>query len=643
MDPFVDLFAALFRAAAAIQRQLDESGHGWITWALLFVLSVYLGARHVIAHMRRGRIVVGGELLGTRHHTDAFGASLFRSAAKVERKPSLSPFAGRAVAWRAVPYPAAVVALWMYVYTPWLLGTLTAGLGAWMGWHAWRTLSTWQHRRAIVRPMARALAPALQERADVILSGIVVPKDYAEDHAEVVIPLPDDHRPMHIQEASRIVHERLGGEWRHVRSPQAPYVLTFRHKPAPPSYVAYEDVAELLLTGGDIWTPFIGLGTERDSVRLNFDGHVVHLGISAGTGAGKSTLMRLMAVQFALYSGGAARQIYIDVKGDDEGMTSIPGMVVLNDIGTLDGLEGLPRMWQAIRWVASELDARRRGLRGPKEAWEPIILYNDEQNMFADYTSTAWDMMRDKDDPKTAPVWQDMRMIGFMGRSFKIRMVNAYQVFSAAAAGGGNAQRGAELRRQFGNLMLARFNPSMWDNLVGTRPRGQSSDIPGRWLHVNNAGLARAVQLPQFEPQHVVDLLTYAGFEVPTIGGPSHTPVPSGSSGASHEIPAGPGDWGTGDPAGPAAGPADPLPDNVREFRPRSQNASQNPAEPRYTLKEACQQGIIPVTYEAARKARQRARTRGEWFPPGEDSPRGETYTAEELITFYVDSRETAP
>ncbi|MFP5368691.1 MAG: type IV secretory system conjugative DNA transfer family protein, partial [Actinomycetes bacterium] len=388
---------------------------------------------------------------------------------------------------------------------------------------------------AIVRPLAGALAPALQERPERILEGLVIPPDYATNmDAEVIVPLPDDHHPTVPAEVSRIVHARLVGEWRHARSPQAPYFLTFRHKPAPPEYVGFHDVADLLVQG-DMWHPLIGLGTEKEVRRLDFAGQVVHLGIAAGTGAGKSTLNRLLLTQLAIH--GVTKMIGIDVKGDSfEGSEHIPGFHLLNDIGDIHTLDGIPRMWDAIGWVANEMDQRRLGKRGPKEAWDPIFLFLEEQNEFAEMSGDFWNSVRSKDDPKTPPVFRTIRMLGFMGRSFGIRMVWAGQDMSADAVGGGNAAKGGSMRAQFGNKMLARFQPSQWDKLVGTRPRATSSDIPGRWVLVQHSGTPLSVQVVDFQPEHSAELLRYAGLELPAASGASPIPSPQNAYGSPYEI-----------------------------------------------------------------------------------------------------------
>lgn len=657
MGTIIDTVARLFAAVGAGYDRLDASGLAVPFWLVMLGCSIAIGVRRVLRHMQRGQVTIGGEILGTRTGLDVAGAGIIRSARQVERKPSLSPFYGRPAIVRGLPYPLAVLVAWLGAEVPWLLAALAAGTSVYLVQAVTQWAAGIRHRRTIVEPMARALGPALAEQHERVLEGLVVPRDYAESHAEVVIPLPDDHRPQHIQEASRITHERLGGEWRHVRSDRAPYVLTLRHKPAPPAYVSYEDVADLMINGtaqaSGLFQPVIGFGAESEVATLNFDGNVVHLGISAGTGAGKSNLMRVLATQFAVRSGGAARQTYIDVKGDDEGMGFVPGMTVLNDIGDVHELDGIYRMWDVYAWHVKEMDARRRGLRGPKESWEPLIIFGDERNAFGKFSRQAWEKVKEKGDPKTPPVFENIYLLAVMGRSFKIRMIDAYQVMSAAATGGGNAQDGSEVRQQYGNKMLARFTGAMWDSLVGTRPRGQSSDHPGRWLHVNNAGLARQVQLPHFEPGHIVDLCSYAGLDVPTPAADeaSPSPVPAGRETVPYEIQAPTGDEGTGDTAltvdassavlaaglgadgGAAILPFQPRTSAAPQSRTDDESASDS--EGWISLQDACTSGLIGLDYEAAKRRRTRAKKSGT-FPEGrKQGNSAEVYRTDDLVKFF--------
>uniref|UniRef100_UPI000477A017 hypothetical protein n=1 Tax=Actinomadura atramentaria TaxID=1990 RepID=UPI000477A017 len=543
MSTLFDVVRAFLRGLSATYSAFADAGLEWLPWALLMAFAVAFGTWRVRRHLAKAQFKAGDQVLGASTGRDHAGATLWRSAHSADRRPGgLSPFYGRPAVLRATPYPAAVVLLWIAVEARVLFVMLAAGSSVYLVRAVWRTGSALGHRRRVVGPMTKALGPVLGVEPDKILEGIVVPKDAGTNPStQVVIPLPEHHRTMMFPEVVRVASERIGGEWKTSRNDQAPYFLTLSHKPSPPKYVAFEDVADLLIQG-DMWHPLIGLGTEREIRRLDFSGQVVHLALAAGTGAGKSTVNRLLLTQLAVH--GVPTMIGIDVKGDSfEGSEHIPGFYLYNDIGGIRTLDGIPRMWNAVAKVVNELDARRLGKRGPKEGWDPIYLFLEEQNEFAEMSMTYWDLVREKSDSKTPPVFRDIRTIAFMGRSFGIRMVWAGQDMTADALGGGNLGKGGSVRSMFGNKLLARFQPSHYDKLVGTRPRAASSDIPGRWVLVQHSGTPMAVQIPDFRPEHSAALLRHAGIELDVS--PDAVPVVGVSP--THQLPASFGDTGTGD------------------------------------------------------------------------------------------------
>ncbi|MEV7809028.1 hypothetical protein AB0O28_39355 [Microbispora sp. NPDC088329] len=612
-------------------------------WLALFFASLVLGARHVIQHMRHGRVSIGGATIGTKSRTDEGGATMFRSAESVARRPSLSPFYGRPAWLRMLPYPALVVLAWLWVYAPWALVTLAFCLTAYAGLRIWQALSTAQHRREIVRPLAAVLAPALEERPARILEGIVLPKNWQDDDAEVVIPLPDHHRPDQISQAARLVAARLGGDWNHARSGHAPYTLTFRHKPAPPSYLEFRDVAPLLRQGS-LETPLMGLGCDLAPLRIDFGGAVAHLGLSAGTGAGKSTLIRLLVMQLAFH--GVRDFVGIDSKlVSFAGLEGVPGMRIYNG--------EITEMWSAIEETRFEMDDRYNYLaRNPDAKFPPKFLILEEQNDFALETKIVWEEIKSKGDKAKAPVWNDIARLLLKARQVNIRLIGVYQRMTAEVAGGASD---GTLRDMYGDKGLSRFSHQAWDSLVGTRPRAQSSEVQGRWVHVRG-GLHRQVQVPYVTSSDVMNFLdtapqvTYQGHQVPLMQ-PRPEPLPAASPQAvppkagrrPYEIAGALGDSGDGDTPQTEDGTVVWLADRQKRAQSFTGTFTQPaPAAPekRYTLEEACESGIIPLSYEAAKRRRTRARDAGRPFPDGIKEGRATVYTARELRDWWQTESE---
>jgi hypothetical protein len=628
-----DIIAAGHAALRALIPHFDA----WC-WLALLIASIVLGIKHVIAHMRNGRLTIGEAVIGSHSHTDASGASVFRSAKAVQRRPSLSPFYGRPAWLRAVPYPVLVTAAWLWVYLrPVAVLAAVAVLG-WIAWRLYRACVSWSHRRSIVVPMTQALGPALEVQPREVLQGIVVPRNYHNDDAKVIVPLPDHHRPMHVSEVGRIVAERLGGEWNARRvDGGAPYRVMCTHKPAPPSHLSTADVAEWILEPGHRLTPFIGLGTERSVLRLDFGGQTVHVALSAGTGAGKSTLIRLVTSQ--LVFNGIYDMLGIDAKGTSfDGVRHVPGIEIHDDIE--DDPDG---QWDAVARARQTLYDRSRGKRHGNASWDPKFIILEEFNVTSRLWKKRWTEVKDKNDPATPPPLSNLEDILYMGREFEIFVIVVCQRLGANLFSNNNADGGA-LRGQFGNRMLARYDRQAYEALVDSRNRVPCPEIPGRWL-IAKQGNPRQVQIPNFTVEDSMQLIR-AGRDNLTPVSAGHVPpaVPSRAGRLPYEINSPQGDTGDGDSPDPAGA-------NVVYLSGR-QNHSQSltesleklrPAEPeieRYTIRQACEEGILPASYDTVKRRRSRLREKGLDIPGGIQDGRSTLYTAEELRDWWDGENE---
>ena len=650
MDEVTGAVSAIADAVSAVYSEMDAAGYGWVAWVLVYAAALALGVRHVRWHMQRSQVSIAGQVVGMTSGTDRWGASLFRSAESVRRRPSLSPLYGKPAIWRGVPYPLAATALWLWVEHRLLFWLAASTSGAYTARRVRRWAIDYRHRRELVRPLARALAPLYGQDAETVLEGIVLPRQL-DDKAEIVIPLPDHYLPSLPGEVSRILHDRVPGEWRSQKSQAAPYVLRFTRRPSPPGYVSVQDVAELVLRNDTPKQILLGLGCEGEPVWGSLGKDAPHMALSCGTQGGKSTLNRWLLVQFALQG---TRQICIDVKYTSfKGCESIPGVHIYNDPERLD------LMWAAIHLVAEE---RRR--RARTRQWDHAIkLYLEEQNMFAAMVNRWWeritstgelDQIREMNPiidkimtgygdhaPKVCPVWDDVNDVLFMGGEFEVHLISTYQRMTAAAAGGGKAADGGAMRDQYGVKMLANFSRAAWESVVQTRPIPDAPSVRGRWIQARMRGGNREIQVPNCREEDPAWLLAQAGVEL------SPHPVPDPIAAASHEIDRLAGDARDGDTG------AVVLPFRARQESPwqasdrAQQQILQQPQEvaapKRYTLEEAYEAGIIPLSPQTAKKRRTRARQRGEWFPPAEKRGNAETYTAEDLRKFYGSPDASSP
>lgn len=628
---------------------LDATGAAGYLWPALFVGACILGIRHVHRHMKHGRVSIGGTHVGSQTGLDASGATLFRGERSVSRQRSKNPFWGRPAILRALPYPAVVVLLWLLIYAWWALAVLTVAALAVGVWRAYLGIADFEHRRKVVDPLVEAISIATGDRFEDIKRGVVIPRDWrTNEKAECVYPLPGRQRAGHVADLVRLHHERSPGvEWAHKVSDQAPFKLYLWHKPAPPTYITPQDVVSYVAKNTVRKRFFVGLGANSEPRYVDFNTDAPHIALSCGTQGGKSTLNRWLATQFALQG---AYQIGIDVK-----RTSFKGCEVIPNFRVYNNPKRLDIMWAAIHMVYLEFDRRSEGGK-----WDfPVFLYLEEQNMFADMIRSWWERIIKSPNgidqlkainpivgqvldelgyvPKVCPMWTDVQSLLFMGGEFECHVVSTYQKMMADAVGGSGGGQGGAMRDQYGVKLLARFSPSAWDSVVGTRPRPPKPSVRGRWILTDGSDNI-LVQVPDFPAESVKWLLYDAGMTPPQPVSPPATGV------LPPPVPGPRGDTGTGDK--PAAG-SQPPPPNIYDRVTRAlpiqpdaetadlgiQDEPEGPA--RYTLKEACDAGIIDMGYEAAK----RARTRSSNFPEGQKEGSATKYTEDELRTWEKEYR----
>lgn len=549
-----------------------------------------------------GRFVAGLPLSG-EHKTNA---TAFRRATEITH-PS-----GRASKWAHLPHAHRAVYRMLsvgtiaattigYVTHPFATEATGAGVAStgavWGAMKARQRTAAWNRQRTVVRPLARALAPIVEMTEIEVNSGLMVPDKIGEPESFVRVPLPEHYagRVAQLADISRIVGQRVGGEWdASWQLKSAPFYVHFSPKPAPPGRVMWADVVDIVkaTTQG---RPVLGLGARGETIKLDFDGEIAHLAGSVGTGGGKSSFMRSMVAQFS-YHGVDEFHVFDTKMVSLQGMEPIPGMHIYTSV---------PDIWDGIAYLRAEMDRRYSVLLAdPKASFPRIIMIFEEQNAYAIETSIYWKQNRPQGvKEQTAPVWQDFAMLLLKARQVNMNALSMYQYLNNVAVGNNIALRG-----QYGLKLLGRFDPQMWDLLVDAKPRMESSAVPGRMIAVMG-GSRRIVQVPLVSADEAVE------FALSRPGGFPGVDVTSRSGGG-----------------------RSPSMDAVSQ-------RDVTPVEPRYTLPEACREGILPMSPDAARQARHRDRRKPvgqQTFPTGSLSDSGEeTYTAGEL-RYWLESRQSA-
>jgi hypothetical protein len=345
-------------------------------------------------------------------------------------------------------------------------------------------LSGWNFNRTVRKPMTQALVPFTQMFPDEIDKGLILGKD------EVRVPLAPHHAGQLavVADIKRIVSQRLDGDWAaELNMRQLPFYVRLTPLPEPPQKVVLSNIIDAIYAT-DVDHPVIGIGAGNVPVKLDFTGEIAHLACSIGTGGGKSAFCRLLISQL-LYHGCNDVRIF-DVK-----------LVSLAELASLPGVtyyRHVEECWKGIAQLRAEMDSRYDILlQNAKATFNPIYVVLEEQNSFFEESDIHW--KHDLGNKGKPPVWSDVAMLLLKARQVNIRLIGMYQRMSARVSGGG------DLRDQYGQKFLSRFSHQAWDSLVGTRPRGRSSAIPGRAISILGAE-HKTVQVAYCEPDEAVAL-----------------------------------------------------------------------------------------------------------------------------------------
>lgn len=441
-----------------------------------------------------------------------------------------------------------------------------------------RKLRKVSHVRRYVRPLHVALAPAIGiPLATRPQAWITVPRGFAEtEGAKIRLALPAGF--LTTTEAKRVIMtaitdklalEAASVEWQTVG--KAPAALVTTSAP-PPARVGFGQVRERIEAAGES-APVIGMGRAGAVVSADYDADSPHVLISAGSGGGKSTLVRGLLAQ-GLHNG--AIGIVCDIKRISHTWTrGLPNVIYARSIAEihhtlLQVKAEVDRRNEIVDELADEngnLPPEALAQLGPR-----IILVLEEMNATANRLTAYWRKTKAKDDPAVSPAVEALADTLFMGRAVLVNAVAVAQLMTAKTLGG------PESRENFSTRILSRYTVNAWKMLVPeATPIPRGSRHQGR-IQVVIAGTARETQAVYFTPAEARE---WSG-----SGTVSRFVMPE------PEIP------------GPATVPSVPSPGEPPE---QAIQAGTVPASPALvTLREACQGGVLAVSLEAAKAARKR-------------------------------------
>ena len=429
-----------------------------------------------------------------------------------------------------------------------------------------RAAVTWRHRRRWVRPLHLAAHPVAGiGRSQSPSSWITV----ARDRSKVALKLPQDWTPNPVdqKELVGIVVAKTGIEspevtWR--TAGPAPMLTVTASRP-PPMRVLLADVRVAIMEAKQdelVW----GLGKHGALIKSSLSGDSPHLGLSMGSGAGKSVTARAILTQMLFH--GAIGLIFDYKMISHQWARDLPNVAIVRRPHEIHAaLLWLGREAERRNEVAlhgSDMDGNVHAVVGPR-----LVIICEELNATIAQLRTYWRQVRAKEDPVRSPALDALDSVSFMGRQVLMNLVYIGQRLSVKAAGGDG-----DARENIGVIAFGRYSASNWKMLAGDYAMPPKSLTPGRIQVVSDrVREVQAVFLPAREARE----LALAGVV---------TPCPAGMPGALR-VP--------GLVTVPISGPDDGL--------SQANGANPRPVSGLVTLSEAVDQQIVDRTLHAMRKA----------------------------------------
>jgi hypothetical protein len=354
----------------------------------------------------------------------------------------------------------------------------------------------------------------------------------------------------------------------------------------PPARVGYADLTARIAQL-DEWEFFLGLGAGGKPVVVSLRDDSPHIAESAGSGAGKSVLAQLVAVQVLARGGNV---VILDRKGSHRWALGLSGV---------DYCTRPEQMHNALVRLAALADERNAAAMYEDEDWDPgprTLVIAEELNATIAQIRAWWDEVREKGQPKIPPAVRAFRELLFMGRSAKINVLAIAQMLTALTTGG------PESRENFGIRCLARYTRNNWQMLVPEAAMPRASRTLGRWQVVVR-GVATECQVCYLTTAEA-RLLVAKARGVPDVPASRGQSLVSADQGCARAV---------GD-VGDAEALTDPLAELV-------------------TLRGAVDRGLAPWKFAAAKKRMQRARAAGRAVPePAGKDGNADTYRVGDLI-----------
>lgn len=436
------------------------------------------------------------------------------------------------------------------------------------------------HYRKWILPLHKSLSPMIGEKHDRDPREYIhLPRDFQTDpDVQIRIDLPDEFSGDETQNKRTIegvIRGKLAlhdAEMTYRLASDTPHILIHR-APAPPDVVRLND-AQTEIESGTTAEPFLGYAARRRVVRVKLDDESPHVLLSAGSGGGKSVVLRTIGAQ-GLRIG--ARLVICDIKRVSQSWAKgLPRVQYHRNIDAIH--ESLIELAAEATRRYDVIDAAEDEEQVP-DVGERIFVLMEEMNATMTRLQRYWAKVRQPNDPKTSPAIDALGELLFTGRACLIHVIAVAQMATARSLGG------PEVRENFATRILMRYSSNAWKMLTDIWPMPKSSRHIGR-AQVVLAGEAVETQILFLTRDEARTMALQGG--------------------------------------------------GVAEVSVKRPNLTVVPTEPqieRLSLQQACIAEWLPMNYETARKARMRDSE----FPIGTAGPDGvKRYAREELERWHL-------
>jgi hypothetical protein len=387
----------------------------------------------------------------------------------------------------------------------------------------------------------------------------------------------------------------LHGDWSKLHGKRPEVVITLVQPP--PGYVGFGDIRELADAAAE-HEAVLGLGRKGVPGIVSVDNDSPHIGLSMGSGDGKSVTARNVASQLAHH--GAIIAV-LDAKLMSQHWAA--GLRNVAYARTPEEIHALA-MWLAaevhhrnkVALYNADVEGKVHASVGPR-----IIGILEELNITQAVLSAYWKSI---DGKGRSPAVLALDFVAFSGRAVNVNLVYIGQRLSAKATSGGSG----DARENLGVLLMSNPAASTWKMLVGDRHTlPPATDVQGR-LQVVTAKTVTEIQGAyvtgaQAREYATSGVVAVPRDDMPCVGGLAPVGTPER---AAQDVP-----------------DMNAIEGNAPDLRVVPDIPRPAPLPPRITITEAVAEGISGPSVEAVRKALRPERQRSGVTPPQPVGTRG--------------------